>query len=396
MIRFSENISALQPSATIALSSRVKELVAAGRDILNLTAGEPDFGTPAFIQEAGIAAIRAGKTKYTPSAGILELRRAIAADLQRASPRAHTIDPAGIVVSAGAKEALFNICFCLFGPGDRVLIPGPYWTTYPEQVALARAEPVEVFGRDENGTKVTVEQLEAAASGGAAGLILNSPSNPTGAVYTIEELDAIARWAAEREIWVISDEIYRRIYRGSGLAPGLLDLDPALLERAIVVDGASKAFAMTGWRMGFSYAPNAVASKISALQSQTTSHASAPAQHAATAAYAADEQEMREYQRMADAFDRRRELVISLFREHLPEVPFVEPQGAFYLWFRLDALGREGETASALSERLLEQAGVAVVPGAAFGDDRYARLSYACSEATLEDAVQRIVAFREG
>jgi aspartate aminotransferase len=396
MIRFSENISALQPSATIALSSRVKELVAAGRDILNLTAGEPDFATPAFVQEAGIAAIRAGKTKYTPSPGIPELRKAIAADLKRLSPRAQAIDPAGIVVSAGAKEALFNICFCLFGPGDRVLIPGPYWTTYPEQVGLARARAVEVFGRDENGTKVTVEQLEEAAAEGASGLILNSPNNPTGAVYSLEELDAIVRWAAERGVWVISDEIYRRIYRGGGLAPGLLDLDPALLERTIVVDGASKAFAMTGWRMGFSYAPPAVASKISAFQSQTTSHASAPAQYAALAAYDASDEEMKEYDRMARAFDRRRGLITSLFREHLPDVPFVEPDGAFYLWFRLDALGSGGESASPIAERLLERAGVSVVPGAAFGDDRYARLSYACSEETIEEAVRRIVAFREG
>jgi aspartate aminotransferase len=397
MSRFSENIQALQPSATIALSSRVKELVAAGRDILNMTAGEPDFDTPDFIKEAGIRAIREGKTRYTPSAGIPELRKAIAADLQQMSPKQPKIDPAGIVVSAGAKECLFNLCFTLFGPGDRVIVPGPYWTTYPEQIALARAEPVEVFGSDENGCKVTPEQLDEAAAGGrVSGIILNSPGNPTGAVYSLEELEAIVRWANQHQAWVISDEIYRRIHRGGTLAPGLLDLDPALLERAIVVDGASKAFAMTGWRIGFLYGPKAVAAKASALQSQTTSHPSSPAQYAALAAYSANDSQMEAYRTMQDAFERRRLRVISLFRELLPDVPFVEPHGAFYLWFRADALGRDGEPASPVCERLLEEAGVAVVPGAAFGDDRYARLSYACSEETLQKAVERIAAFQRG
>jgi aspartate aminotransferase len=396
MIRFSENIQALQPSATIALSARVRELVAAGRDILNMTAGEPDFDTPSFIQEAGIRAIRSGKTRYTASAGIPELRKAIAADLQRVSPRQPSIDPAGVVVSSGAKECLFNLCFTLFGPGDRVIVPGPYWTTYPEQIALARAQPVEVFGSDENGCKVTPDQLEAGAGGKVAGLILNSPGNPTGAVYTLEELESIVRWAVERDAWVISDEIYRRIHRGGTMAPGLLDLDPGLLSKAVVVDGASKAFAMTGWRIGFLYGPPAVAGKAAALQSQTTTHPAAPSQYAALAAYSATDVEMEEYRTMLEAFERRRQRVIALFHQYLPGVPFVEPHGAFYLWFRADALGGGDQAASIVSERLLEEVGVAVVPGAAFGDDRYARLSYACSEATLQDAVERIATFHRG
>jgi aspartate aminotransferase len=393
MIRFSKNVVKLQPSVTISLSSRVRELIAEGRDIINLTAGEPDFGTPSFVAEAGIEAIRQGRTRYTASAGIPELRRAIAADLQRLSPNQPGIDPAGVVVSAGAKESLFNLCFTLFGPGDRVLIPVPYWTTYTEQVTLARAEPVLVFGREENGYKVTPDELERAARGGATGLLLNSPSNPSGAVYSLDELEAIVRWAAERGIWVLSDEIYRRIYRDRKLAPGLLDLDPSLLGRCVVVDGASKAFAMTGWRIGFSYGPTEVAAKVAALQSQTTSHAAAPSQYAALAAFQADEGQTEQFWQMADAFERRRRHITRLLRERLPHVRFAEPQGAFYLWIRTRGLARTGETTLALCERLLDEAGVAVVPGEAFGDDRFIRLSYATSEEQLERAVDRLAEF---
>lgn len=390
MIHFSPNVAKLQPSATISLSSRVKELMSAGRDIINLTAGEPDFPTPPFIADAGVRAIREGRTRYTPSAGVPELRAAIAADLSRLSPHQPSFDPARIVVSTGAKEALFNTCFSLFGPGDRVLIPVPYWTTYPEQIALARAEPVFANPAADHGFKVTPEDLERASDGGVKGIILNSPSNPTGAVYSLEELEAILRWANARDAWVISDEIYRRIYHGDRLAPGLLDLDPALLERSVVIDGASKSFAMTGWRIGFSYSPHELATKISALQSQTTSHPSTPSQYAALAAYSAEEEHMQEYRTMSSAFERRRAHVVRLFRELLPGVRFLEPEGAFYLWIAVDGMARDGESDVALCERLIETVGVALVPGSAFGDERFVRLSYACSEDTLERAVQRL------
>jgi len=390
MIRFSENVAELKPSATITLASRVRELIAEGRDIINLTAGEPDFATPAFIAEAGKRAIDEGRTRYTAAAGIPELRAAIAADLQRTAPRQGRIDPAGVVVSAGAKEALFNVGFCLFGPGDRVLIPVPFWTTYEAQVELARATPVFVQSRRENGYKVTVDDLQRDFGDGARGLFLNSPCNPTGAVYSLDELRAIVEWAAERGVWVLSDEIYRRIFRGGQLAPGLLDLDASLLERAVVIDGASKAFAMTGWRIGFSYSPPALASKVAALQSQTTSHASSVAQFAALAAYRATDAQMGEFDKMSDAFEARRTRVTALLRERLPGVRFVPPEGAFYLWIEADGLRRDGERTHELCERLLEEAGVALVPGDAFGDDRYVRLSYAASEEMLERAVDRI------
>jgi aspartate aminotransferase len=391
MTMFSANVARLEPSATIALSSRVKELIADGSDVINLSVGEPDFATPAFVAEAGIDAIRAGRTRYTAAAGIPELRAAIAADLGRLSPH-QSLSAAGVVVSSGAKQALFNACFTLFGPGDRVLIPAPYWTTYPALVELARAEPVLVQGALERGFKVTPDDLQRATDDSTRGLLLNSPGNPTGTVYSLSELEAIVRWASERGIWVISDEIYRRIYRGGELAPGLLDLDPALLGRAVVIDGASKSFAMTGWRIGFSYSSRELADRFTALQSQTTSHATTPAQYAAVAAYSAGEEGIAEYREMSLAFERRRDLVVRLLREHLPSVGFVEPEGAFYLFIHIAGIARDGEDANAVCERLLEKAGIALVPGGAFGNGDYVRLSYACSEDTLREAVRRLVA----
>ncbi|HET7275323.1 MAG TPA: pyridoxal phosphate-dependent aminotransferase [Longimicrobiaceae bacterium] len=390
MTEFSENIAALQPSATIAVSSRAKQLRAEGRDIIDLCVGEPDFPTPRFIADAGVEAIRAGHTRYTPAPGIPELRAAIAADLQRLSPGAGDIEAHGIVVSAGAKQALFNVCFSLFGPGDRVLIPVPYWTSYPAIVELTRAEPVLVDGDAERSFKVTVDALDRAAAGGAKGLLLNSPGNPSGAVYTKDELEEIARWAADRGIWLISDEIYRRIYFEGDLAPGILDLPGELLERAVLIDGASKAFAMTGWRIGFSYSAKALAAKVSALQSQTTTHAPTPSQHAALAAYRADPAQLDECRAMQQSFNVRKQLLTQLFREKLPDVEFVDPAGAFYLWIATGGLANAGENSVEVCERILQSTGVALVPGTAFGDDRYLRLSFAASEDTLRDAVNRL------
>ncbi|CAN5739454.1 pyridoxal phosphate-dependent aminotransferase [soil metagenome] len=390
MTEFSRNVATLQPSATIAVSSRVKQMIAQGEDILDLCVGEPDFGTPDFIAEAGIEAIREGKTRYTPAPGIPQLRAAIAHDLQRLSPTAEKIDPHGIVVSAGAKQALFNVIFSLFGPGDRVLIPQPYWTSYPPLVELARAEPVPVPGDASRDHKVGVDDLERAAAGGARGLLLNSPGNPTGTVYTLPELETIVTWAAKRNIWIISDEIYRRICFDSPLAPSILDLPAELRERAVVIDGASKAFAMTGWRIGFSLTSVPLAEKISALQSQTTSSATTPAQWAALAAYADQQRADAEIERMRSRFQSRRDLLVSLFREQLPQLPFVEPHGAFYLWISTARAARPGEGSVAFCERLLKDHGVALVPGEAFGDDTGVRLSFAYSEETLREAVRRL------
>lgn len=391
---FSPNVASLQPSATMAIATRAKQLKAAGKDVVDLCVGEPDFNTPEFIAEAGIQAIREGKTRYTPAAGIPELRSAIAADLSRLATRDIDTDPAGVVITSGAKQALFNVIFALFGPGDRVLIPVPYWTTYPELVGLARAEPVFVTGSPERSFRITVDDLEKAAAGGARGLMLNSPGNPSGVVYSREELEEIARWAADRKIWIVSDEIYRRIYFNGDVAPGILDLPDELLERAVVIDGASKAFAMTGWRLGFSYSSRELAAKLTAIQSQTTSNAATPTQYAALAAYERQADADREVERMRRAFAHRKDTLVRELNEKLPGIEFVEPDGAFYFWIGTRGFARDGEGSMALCERLLAEVGLALVPGAAFGDDNFFRLSFAYSEETLIEAVRRLARAR--
>ena len=390
MTAFSSNIAALQPSATIAVSSRVKQLISEGRDVLNLCAGEPDFNTPDVISEAAIRAIREGQTRYTPAPGIPALRAAIAKDIERFSASGGSFEARGVVVSAGVKQALFNVLFSLFGPGDSVLIPSPYWTSYPELVQLARAKPVIVDGNPENDYKVDPDRLEAAADSSTRAILLNSPSNPTGATYSLDELRAIAEWARSRDVWILSDEIYRRIYFDGPIAPGIFDLPAELTRKAVLLDGTSKAFAMTGWRIGFSYTSPEVAEKLSALQSQTTSNPTTPAQYAALTAYQAGTEVDEAVETMRAAFHARRDLVLDLFATRLPGVSVQKPAGAFYLWVNGERFARPGEGSVQFCERLLDEYGVGVVPGVAFGDDRYFRMSFAYSEDTLRDAVRRL------
>ena len=388
---FSENIGKLKPSATMAVSALAKRLAAEGRDIINLSAGEPDFDTPAFISDAAIAGIRGGGTRYTPAPGMPELRKAIAAHLTRRAGRDMPWE--GVVTSTGAKQALFNAIFSLFGPGDDVLVLTPYWTTYPDLVLLARAEPVFVAGDESRDFKVTPTELDAAATSRTKGIILNSPSNPSGAVYSLEELRAIARWARDRDVWLISDEIYRTIYYGEagGYAPGLLELDASDLGRFILVDGLSKSHAMTGWRLGFTYSDPAVAAKFTALQSQITSNPSTPTQLAALEAYRNEGATTQAIAEMGRAFRRRRDLVVARMRELFPSVRLIEPEGAFYVYFRVDSFfDDQVRDATAWCSKLIEEAGVALVPGSAFGDDRWARMSYATSDEVLLDALDRI------
>jgi aspartate aminotransferase len=386
---FSENVRQLQPSATLAVSALARGLKAQGRAIIDLSAGEPDFPTPEFICQAAIAAIKAGHTRYTPAPGLPAVRRAVADSLARDYGVA--TDPAGVVVTAGAKQALFNALFVLAGPGDRVMVPVPYWTSYPELVHLARAEPVFVKGPEARGYRVGPAELEAVWDPSVRALILNSPSNPSGAVYPLEELEAIARWAVERGIWIISDEIYARLCYLGGRAPGVLDLPPALLERTILINGASKAYAMTGWRIGYSYSDPATAAEMGALQSHTTSNASTPAQHAAMAAFTATAEQEAELGSMAEEFEARRDLVVARLGERLPGAAHVTPDGAFYLFFRADQwYTPERPDSVALCKMLIEEAEVALVPGAAFGDDRYVRLSFAASRDELEEAFNRL------
>ncbi len=393
---FSENIRRLQPSATIAVSTLAKKLKAEGRDVIDLSAGQPDFDTPEFISEAGIQGIREGHTRYTPAAGTPALRAAIAATYEARLGK--PVEPNSIVVNCGAKHSLFNAIFSLFGPGDQILIPVPYWTSYPEIVTLARAEPVPVRGPVARDFKLTPADLQAAYSHRVKGLILCSPSNPSGGVYTLEELKAVAEWAKSRDVSIISDEIYRLInFQGDGPAPSLLELPEESLGEFVIVDGASKCFAMTGWRVGHTYSDPAVAKKMSDLQSHTTSNPSAPAQQAALAAYQDWDRAMKEVERMADAFKRRRDLAKGLFDELLPDFDYVKPEGAFYLYFKVDSLFDEDlNHSSSVCEWLLEEAEIALVPGVAFGDDRYVRMSYATSDELLEEGIRRLARAVEG
>jgi aspartate aminotransferase len=388
-MRLSLNVSGLQPSATLGVTALCRDLRARGRQVLDLSSGEPDFRTPEFASKAGVAAIEQGSTHYTPVPGTAELRAEIAAHLARATGR--DTDPAGVVVSAGAKQALFNACFTLFGPGDEVLLPTPYWTSYPEMVVLARARPVFAHGSEANALKVDVAALEHACTGATRGIILNSPTNPTGAVYARDELDAILLWAAERELWVVSDEIYNRLCYGGERAVSVLDLDSSLLERVVLVDGVSKAFAMTGWRVGFSYCEPALAARLASLQSHVTSGASAPSQAAALAAYR-DESRVREAVRaMVRVFHRRRDRTAEAIREALPRAHFILPDGAFFIFIRVDDYYDETmPDSTAFCANLLERTGVALVPGVAFGDDRYVRLSFAVPEAEILEGIRRM------
>ena len=393
-MRFSANIAELKPSATIAVSTLAKKLAAEGRDILNLSAGEPDFDTPVFIADAAVEGIREGKTRYTPPPGIPALRQTIAARLSERAGR--ELDWTGVVVTAGAKQALFNAFFTLFGPGDEVLVAAPYWTTYPDLITIARATPKAVFGDEADDFKLTVDILEDAATDASRGLVINTPSNPTGAVYSLEELKAIMEWAKGRGLWVICDEIYGNIYHEDDrvAAPGLLDLPAESLGDFVLVDGASKSYAMTGWRMGFSYCDPELAKKFSALQSQITSNTTTPSQVAALEAYGNVEAARESIAAMGEAFLRRRDLVTTRMKELLPDLPFVYPGGAFYLYFRVDSLfNEEVPDATTWCSRLLEEQGVALVPGAAFGDDRWVRMSYAASDEVIEAAMARMAAF---
>ena len=393
-MRYSANIERLKPSATIAVSTLAKKLAEEGRDILNLSAGEPDFDTPVFIADAAVKGIRGGQTRYTPPPGIPALRKAIAAHLTTRAGRA--MDWSGVIVTSGAKQSLFNATFCLFGPGDEVLVAAPFWTSYPDLVNIARAEPVIVFGKEEDDFKLTPADLERVATDKTRGLIINSPSNPSGAVYSLDELTAIAGWCKKRGVWLISDEIYRNIYHEGGgkAAPGVLDIPESSLGDFILVDGASKSYAMTGWRVGYSWCVPELAKKFADLQSQITSNTSTPAQVAALEAYANVAAAEASIAEMAAAFRRRRDLVVARTQELLPGVRFVYPRGAFYLYFKVDHMfGGEVTGATAWCSQLLQAEGVALVPGGAFGDDNYVRMSFAASDAMLEEAFNRIARF---
>lgn len=388
-MHFSENVRGIEGSATLAIAALCRELRAQGREIIDLGVGEPDFRTPEFVSAAGIASIEQGFTQYTPVPGVNALRQAISDRIK--SETGHAAAPEGVVVSSGAKQALFNALFVLFGPGDKVLVPVPYWTSYPAIVQLARAQPRYVPATFESGFKITARDLDAAYDPSVRGMILNSPSNPAGTVYTASELDALVRWAAEHDVWIISDEIYSKICFSGERAPSVLDSDSALLDKVVVCDGASKAFAMTGWRLGYSYSRPEVAREISALQSQITSGASSPAQYAALAAYKDEMRAKPAVMAMVRIFQQRRDKVIAQLEAELPAAKPAHPDGAFYIFLKIDEFFNERiDSSAAFCSWLLEETGIALVPGSAFGDDRFVRMSLAAPNAALAEAVRRM------
>lgn len=384
-MNFSPNVSALKPSATLALAARAKELKRSGIPVIDLSAGEPAYATPAYAADAGIQAIRDGHTGYPPTPGTVSLRESIASYLSETT-RASAVDPAGVVVSAGVKQALFNCTFVLFGPGDEVLIPSPYWPSYPSIVELAGARPVIVETNWEEGFVPTPERLEAARTPSTRGLMINSPSNPTGAVYDGDQLKAIADWCAEHGIWLFSDEIYRRLSYGES-APSVYDLD-APPERTVLFDGVSKAFCMPGWRIGFAVGPPELIKKASDLQSQTTSGAVHPAQHAAAAALGASE--VRE--EWVGSLVRRLEGLRSQGLELLSDLPALEtfpPAGAIYFFVKLTEAATGGSSLE-VAERLLQEAQVASIPGEPLGSPGYLRFNFAVEEDVLEEGLKRV------
>lgn len=385
---FSQNVASLEPSATLALSARARALREAGRSIVDLSAGEPVYGTPGYAAEAGIRAIREGRTGYPPTPGIPQLRSTVAEYLSETTAR--PVQPGQVLVSAGVKQALFNCVFTLFGPGDEVLVPVPCWTSYAPQVRLARAEPVEVRTRWEDGFALDPDELERKRGERTRGLLLNSPGNPTGAVYDLGLLEEVAAWADRHGVWLLSDEIYRRLHFGEGPAPSLFDVDPPF-ERTVVLDGISKAFAMTGWRIGFAAGPEELIDEASDLQSQTTSGAVTPAQHAAAAALGRrEEREATVTATMERLRETRTAIVEGL--SGLPGLEVRPPAGGIFLFARVTGSRSSAEVA----DDLLRNAGVAAVPGEAFAAPGHLRFNFAVEPETLAEGVRRTRDFFSG
>ncbi len=385
--RPSPNIARLKESATLAVAAKARALKALGIPVIDLGAGEPDFDTPAFIRAAAKAAVDAGATRYTNTEGILPLRDAIAADANRRQVQGTPVTAAEVVVSNGSKQSLYNACVCCFGPGDDVLIPIPSWTSYFEMVELARATVVPVHGDPANSLKVTADLLAAAATPATRGLMLNSPSNPTGAVYSREELAAILELAAARGWWVLADEIYLRIdYEGRAVSA--LEVATSR-DHLIVINGVAKAYAMTGWRIGWSIAPVAVSKAMTSFQGHTTSNAAAVSQHAAVAAMADRAQADAAVHAMVAAFRQRRDAVVRALSA-FPTVRYVHPEGAFYVFINVEGFRGADDPGAAFAAAVLEEHQVAIVPGNAFGTPNWIRASYATTESVAVEGLTRI------
>jgi len=391
MSRISQRIAAISESATLAVDARFKALKAAGEDVIGFGAGEPDFPTPAHVVEAAAAACRDPRNhKYTPAAGLPELRDAIAAKTARDSGLA--CEAAQVLVTNGGKHAVYQAFAALLDPGDEVLLPAPWWTSYPEMVSLAGGRVVELPTDESTGFKVTLEQLDAARTDRTKVLVFVSPSNPTGAVYGRDDTEAIGRWAAEHGIWVLADEIYEHLTYDAHVFHSIAVLVPELAERCVVLNGVAKTYAMTGWRVGWMIGPHDVVKAATNLQSHSTSNVANVSQRAALAAVSGDLSAVAE---MRAAFDRRRRRIHEMLND-VPGVSCIEPEGAFYAFPSLqgalnrDIRGRTARDTLELAEIVLDEAKVAIVPGEAFGAPGYARLSFALGDDDMAEGVSRI------
>ncbi len=389
--RISRRIAAISESATLAVDAKAKALKAAGRPVIGFGAGEPDFATPDYIVAAAEAACGDPRNhRYSPAGGLPELKQAIVAKTLRDS--GVTVEASQVLVTNGGKQAVYQAFAALLDPGDEVLLPAPYWTTYPEAIRLAGGVPVEVVADETQGYLVSVDQLEAARTQRTKALLLCSPSNPTGAVYPPEQVRAIGQWALEHGVWVITDEIYEHLTYGDAVAPSILAEVPELADTCVVVNGVAKTYAMTGWRVGWMIGPTDVVKAATNMQSHLTSNVANVSQRAAIAALSAD---LGAVETMRAAFDRRRRTMVTMLNE-IDGVVCPVPDGAFYAYPSVAGLlgreiaGRVPTTSAQLAEIALDEAEVAVVPGEAFGPSGYLRLSYALSDDDLVEGITRL------
>jgi len=393
MIKISKLCSGVTGSITLEIDAKAKEMKAQGMDVVGFGAGEPDFDTPEHIRNAAKDALDRGMTRYTPASGMPELKKAIAAKLKRDNGLDY--QPQQIVISNGAKHSLFNTFQAVLNEGDEVIVPGPYWVSYPELVAMSGGVPVMIVAEESNNFKLTAEQIEAAITNKTAAIILNSPNNPNGFVYTREELKAIGDLAVKYDIAIISDEIYEYLVYDGAEHISIASLSEEIKEHTIVINGMSKAYAMTGWRIGYTAAPLHVAKAMTNYQSHSTSNPNSIAQCAAIAALNGPDDEIK---KMVAEFDIRRKHIVELIND-IPGLSCVPPKGAFYVMMNLSGIiGKKlnGETITgsmAFTKLLLEDSQVAVVPGVGFGADHYVRLSYATNMNNIEKGLARIKAF---
>lgn len=380
-MNLSKKIQTVAPSLTLQIDAKAKALKAEGVDVVSFGAGEPDFDTPQCIKDRAIKALQDGFTKYTPAAGTPDLKKAITVKLKKENGLSY--DAAQIVVSCGAKHSLYNVFQAILNPGDEVIIPAPYWLSYPEMVKLADGVPVVLDTTQENGYKMTPAQLKAAITKKTKALIINSPSNPTGAIYNREELQAIADVIGEQEIAVISDEIYEYLIYDGNKHVSIASLNETIKERTVVVNGMSKGYAMTGWRIGYIAAPLDIAKACANLQSHSTSNPTSFAQVGALAALECAESSVKT---MVESFEKRRNLIMNELA-NISKIKSFRAEGAFYIFCDISKTGLK---ASTFAERILDEANVAVIPGESFGTDKHIRLSFAISEANIVKGVRRI------